>query len=124
MGIVASLKGLFRRADTGAAGPAVADPPQTTTEGATSVPTQPEAVGSVLDPASTEGSGLDPTVDPELGSATESTASPREIPVTDSESPAQKVEVETSLPTKTEKPTTSLGGVESAVPPSSSTASE
>ena len=136
MGIVASLKGLFRRADTGAAGPAVADPTQTSTGGVTSVPTNPgvqespqttqtEVSDSVLDPPSVEGSGLNPTVDPELGSETETpSASARESPVTEPDkSPAEEVKVKTSLTPESEEPTTSTK-VEGAIPPSTPTASE
>ena len=112
MSIVDGLKGLFRRADTGAAGPAVADPPTN----------PPEAVGSVLNSPSVEGSGLTPTVDPEMGSETETPA--HEIPVTEpDESPAEEVKVKTSLTPESEEPTTSTK-VEGAIPPSTPTASE
>jgi len=115
MSIVDGLKGLFRRADTGAAGPAVADPPPAN---------PPEAVASVLNPSSVEGSsGPNSTVPPDLGELETPSASAREIPVTESEAPAEQVKVDTSLPAESEEPK-SDAEVEGAIPPSSPTASE
>lgn len=133
MGIADSLKGLFRRADTGAAGPAVADPPQTP-EGVTPITanpgvqespqtTQTEVSDSVLDPPSVEGSGLNPTVEPELGSESETPASAREIPVSEpAVSTEEEVTVAKPISTETEEPAPTTEAAEGAT--SSPTASD